>query len=270
MHKPRIGRIHYLNLYPVFFGLERTGFDCQYLCGVPSEVNNMLRLGQVDVSPSSSIEYLRRQGDYELVGGHSISSRGPVKSILLISKKPIAGLGGAEIGVTWQTETSAVLLNVILRKFYGLEYTAKEEKGGAAGQALEKYDAYLSIGDEALAIAGSQAASNRNVYDLGEIWFQKTGLPFVFALWIARKGWVGRDKKGFEGFKAALDKARDYGLSKLQEAVAVLSVQNSELCKKIGPEEIIHYWETIFYGLTGAEKEGLELFRRYALELGAV
>ncbi len=270
MHKPKIGRIHYLNLYPIFFGLERAGFECEYLNGCPSEVNGMLRRGLVDVSPSSSIEYLRRQGDYELVGGHSISSRGPIKSIFLISKRPVAGLNGAEIGITWQTETSAVLMEIVLKKFFGLEFTPRQENGIAPEQALNEYDAYLSIGDEALAIAGSRAAAGRYVYDMGELWYQKTGLPFVFALWIARKDWASRDKGGFAAFCAALGKARDFGLSRLDEAVSVLAGEHQQLYKAVGPEGIIHYWRNIIYGLGEDEKKGVELFRKYALELGAL
>ncbi|MGW8273263.1 MAG: MqnA/MqnD/SBP family protein, partial [Thermodesulfovibrionales bacterium] len=72
----RIGKIRYANLYPVFYTLERECAKSQFtfIEGVPSEVNRLLRDGMVDISPSSSIEYLRASTLYKLIEGHSISS----------------------------------------------------------------------------------------------------------------------------------------------------------------------------------------------------
>ena len=119
----RIGKINFLNLYPVFYTLER---ECdpsffQFFEGTPSEVNRLLRDGMIEISPSSSIEYLRRPEKYTLIDGHSISSAGAVQSILLFSRYNIEELDGKTVLATAQSETSTALLKIILKKFYELE-----------------------------------------------------------------------------------------------------------------------------------------------------
>ena len=94
--------------------------DCsgyEFVEGVPSALNYMLRMGEVDVSPSSSIEYLRHSDEYVIVEDHSISSMGPVGSIILLSGKPIEELNGLSVLTSSQSETSVALLEIILRKF---------------------------------------------------------------------------------------------------------------------------------------------------------
>jgi len=86
--KLRIGKIPYANLFPIFYILENE-CDCseyEFVEGVPSAVNRMLRMGEVDVSPSSSIEYLRHSDEYAIVENHSISSMATVGSIILLSR----------------------------------------------------------------------------------------------------------------------------------------------------------------------------------------
>ena len=92
--KLRIGKIAYENLFPIFYMLqsEFDSPDYEYIEGVPSELNGKIRNGEIDVSPSSSIEYLRNKDKYRLIENNSISSSGPVKSIYLFSRTPIEDL----------------------------------------------------------------------------------------------------------------------------------------------------------------------------------
>ena len=118
--KLRIGKIPYANLFPIFYILERE-CDCsgyEFIAGVPSALNKMLRTGEVDVSPSSSIEYLRYSNQYEIIDNHSISSIGPVGSIILLSRKPIEELNGLPVLTSSQSETSVGLLRIIFERFY--------------------------------------------------------------------------------------------------------------------------------------------------------
>ncbi|MGD2081048.1 MAG: menaquinone biosynthesis protein, partial [Nitrospirota bacterium] len=149
--KLRIGRIPYLNLLPIFrtVELECDCSDYEFVDGYPSALNAMLREGRIDVSPSSSIEYLRRPGDYDLVDGHSISSMGAIESILLFSRVPLRELGGREIFVTHQSETSTALLEVILRQFEGAA-CAISVSSTPFNEAIRLHPAFLAIGDEAL------------------------------------------------------------------------------------------------------------------------
>ncbi|MBI3591977.1 MAG: menaquinone biosynthesis protein [Nitrospirae bacterium] len=121
--KLKIGKIPYANLFPIFYTLER-GCDCssyEFVEGVPSRLNKMLHAGEIDISPSSSIEYIKNQSLYRIIDNHSISSKGPVGSISLFTAKPVAELNGAVIYVSSQSETSVALLDIILRRFYGVQ-----------------------------------------------------------------------------------------------------------------------------------------------------
>ena len=103
----------------------------------------MIRSGDLDVSPSSSIEYLRRPHLYELIEGHSVSSIGKVGSILLFSRDTIESLNGATVLTTAESETSSVLLDVILKKFYAISCSL-ESTSAPLETAMKSHNAYMS------------------------------------------------------------------------------------------------------------------------------
>ncbi|HTZ18155.1 MAG TPA: menaquinone biosynthesis protein [Dissulfurispiraceae bacterium] len=270
--KLRIGRIPFANLFPIFYTLEKK-FDCssyEFVEGVPSKLNEMLREGLVDLSPSSSVEYLRNPSLYEFIDGVSVSSRGPVGSIFLFSKRPIELLDGCTIFVTSQSATSVALLEIVLSKFHGIHYSSAVSQNPESAGA----DAFLLIGDEALAaksrqsgaviVEGNKAASPyKFIYDLGEVWHEKTGLPFVFALWIVRKElYSPADARHdlFVRFVSDLMKAKEMSLGNLPE-IADHSPMKKFLCK----EEIIEYWNKLDYDLSEDHKKGLYLFRDWLI-----
>ena len=260
-----VGRIPYANVFPIFYVLDHE-VDCSqytFLEGVPSRLNRMLREGEVDISPSSSIEYLRNPGRYEIISNHSISSRGPVGSILLFSHKPVEDLEGSVVFASSQSETSVALLKIILRRFYGLSATVEAVPNPiqvGAGRA-----AFLLIGDDALRQqASSHAPYKANypfIYDLGEIWYRQTGLPFVFALWIVRNNIP--DKKGLlDKFTADLDRAKESALKKLPEIARYAPIRSF-----MTEEEILSYWKKLDYELSAEHKKGLALFDQYRKEI---
>jgi chorismate dehydratase len=257
----RIGKINYTNLFPVFSMLEK-GADCsayEFTEGVPSVVNRLLREGKIDVSPSSSIEYLRRKTLYTLLEGHSISSFGPIRSILLFSTTPIEALNGLTVLASSQSETSVALLDITLRKFYGFDCPLKSSQEPLS-EAMKSYSAYLLIGDDAMREARMQPGLH--TYDLGDIWYKKTGLPFVFALWIARNDCCMNAPLLLERFRKDLDKAKDRALKNLK-AIA----RESPIIPVLSEEELVSYWRGISYDLNDEHKKGLVLFRKYAAEL---
>ncbi len=279
MGKLLVGKIPFLNLFPVFHVLQNE-CDCsgyEFVEGVPSALNRMLREGAIDVSPSSSIEYLRGGDAYSLLEGHCISSSGRVDSILFFSRLPIGELGGQEVYVTGQSETSSGLLHVILRKFYGLHCDIRVS-GLPSAEAIEELPAFLAIGDDALRAAGGArsvpgedagpggrlmrvGAGRRFVYDLGELWELFTGVPFVYALWIARADLARQKKALLERFRKDLDFAKDKALGRLPELSRLTGMPMS-------PGRIAGYWSRISYDLGNGQKEGLRLFEDYLSELG--
>ncbi len=257
----RIGRIHYANLFPIFHSLEKIARSRQYefVGGVPSAVNKLLRAGEVHVSPSSSIEYLRHEEIYGLLEGHSISSRGPIGSILLFSKRPIETLDGLVILTSSQSETSVALLNIILTKFYDFQCTLKSTSAPLS-KGMESHSAYMLIGDDALREA--LRWPRLYIYDLGDIWYRNTGLPFVFALWIARNDFRSGEPVLFEEFRKDLDAAKIEALKDLKGIA-----RESSLITVLSESEIVSYWQGISYDLDDGHKKGLELFKKYASEL---
>ncbi len=260
----RIGKINYANLFPIFYALTKE-VDCkeyEFVEGVPSEVNDLLREGAVQISPSSSVEYLRREDIYTILDGHSISSSGPIGSILLFSKRPIETLDGLTVLTSSQSETSVALLDIILRIFYDLRCPLLST-AAPLPKAMESHSAYLLIGDDALREA--LRWPRLYIYDLGDIWHKNTGLPFVFALWIARKDFCEREPRMFERFRNDLDAAKKAALKSLKDFAA-----RSSLASVLSDDEIVSYWKGISYDLGDEHKRGLALFRKYAAELGLI
>ncbi len=253
----KVGRIPYTNLYPIYYYLEmRSGSKYEFTEGVPSDINRLLREKRIDISPSSSIEYLRRPEKYMLVPGHSVSSEGPVGSILLFSRRPIETLEGSTVLCTHQSETSAALLRIVLSRFYQLHCSLKSS-GLPLEEGLGNHSAYLLIGDDAL--RESHKRHKLNIYDLGDIWYRKTGLPFVFALWIANRG----TGAGLESFITDLDEARERALKDLSKIAGTCPFR-----KWLSEKEILDYWRKLSYDLDNKHRQGLELFNRYLREMG--
>ncbi|NOZ25664.1 MAG: menaquinone biosynthesis protein [Nitrospirae bacterium] len=253
----KIGRIPYANLYPIYSRLEKaSGGKYEFIDGVPSDVNRLLREGLIDISPSSSVEYLRRPEKYILIEGHSVSSEGPVGSILLFSRVSLGALDGRTVLYTRQSETSVALLRIVLSKFYGQRCTL-ESSERPLKEALGEHAAYLLIGDDALREA--RGRTGLFIYDLGEIWHGETGLPFVFALWMANKS----RGAAVGSFRAALDEAKDEALGNLPEIA-----RTCPLRRWLSEERLVEYWRRLSYGFDEHHRRGLELFGRYIEEMG--
>lgn len=260
--KLKVGKISYTNLFPVFYTLQKE-HDCsnyEFFEGSPSELNRTIREGRIDISPSSSIEFLRYPEGYDLIKNHSISSAGPIGSIILFSRRPIEYLHGFTVLTTTQSETSVALLHIVLRKFLGIECHF-DTTAAPLEKALTSHTACLLIGDKAL--IESRKWKELHQYDLAEIWHRETGLPFTFALWIARKNPGGKLAQLLEAFRHDLDSAKTVALSRLNRIAGA-----SPLGKILPGAEIVSYWKRISYDLGPAHRKGLDLFRRYSSELG--
>lgn len=265
--KLRIGKIPYANLFPIFYTLE-SECDCseyEFIEGVPSALNKMLRTGEVDVSPSSSIEYLRHSNEYAIIEDHSISSIGPVGSIILLSGKPIEELNGLSVLTSSQSETSVALLEIILRKFFNVRCNLKTADISLQHSefSLQSADACLLIGDDALKAVKSFELMH--IYDLGELWQKHTGLPFTYALWIYKKDCCREKPELLEKFEKDLNKAKRLAVKNFKK-IALQSPMRGILTEA----ELITYWKNISYDFRNEHRKGFELFRKFSGELGLI
>ena len=258
----KLGHIIYSNCFPPHAGIitNRDPFPFKLIKGIPTELNRLLYEGNVDVSPSSSIEYAMNPGRYLLLPTFSITSKNKVMSILLESKIPITDLNNKVVALTTASATSVVLLRILLELRYGLNpgYMLYEQ---GVEDPSEKADAMLTIGDLALSKAPMSAFPFR--YDLGELWHEFTGLPFVFALWhVNYRKSVERDLDALYGI---LNSSREFGISHLQE------LSNSEAGRfGVSPELLFTYWSSFSYRFGEYEQKGLLAFYGYAAEIGAI
>lgn len=160
----RLGRISYVNMAPVFYGLEA---DVEEVLGVPTELNRMLLDGEIDIAPISSIEYARNAERLRILPRVCVSSEGAIDSIQLVTSVPFGQV--RSVAVTPESATSVVLVRIML---------PKAEIVPLGTEA----DARLLIGDAALRSAFEDPTPH---YDLGRLWLERTGLPMVFAVWAA-------------------------------------------------------------------------------------
>ncbi|MBI4838799.1 MAG: menaquinone biosynthesis protein [Nitrospirae bacterium] len=271
----RIGKIPYANLFPIYHYLEDKCRNAGYkfVKGVPSALNKMLRDGKIDVSPSSSIEFLKCRDKYSIIPWLSLSAEGPVCSIFLFSKYPLESLNKKSIAVSSQSETSVALLKVLLRDFYSLRCKFKEVNSSSVKKILSDFSACLLIGDDAMKEekkvksyelrVKSENKDNPSlyVYDLGELWFKHTGLPFVFALWIVKKKTLSEKKELIRRFTSDLVRAKGYAYKKFP-----LIAKHASQKKWLSEKELVQYWKCISYDFTDRHMEGLCLFEQYAFK----
>jgi chorismate dehydratase len=260
--KLKVGKIPYANLFPIFHILQNE-CDCseyEFIEGVPSDLNKKIRVGEIDTSPSSSIEFLRNSGRYALIENHSVSSNGPVGSILLFSKRPIEKLDGLTVLTSSQSETSVALIRIVLKKFYAMTCFF-ESTSDPIEKALRSHEAYMLIGDEAL--AESLKWPKLFVYDVGELWYKNTGLPFTFALWIVRKECLIEKAILLRKFTDDLNKAKTMALHDLHALAAASSLRHL-----LSEQQLVSYWKGISYDFREEHRKGFDLFKRYLEELG--
>ena len=173
----RLGVVSYLNAAPTVHGLAGDP-RFQIVGDVPSRIASLLHAGEIDLGLIPSIEYA--EGDYAIVPGIAIASRGVVRSVTLLYKGRLDGI--RRVAVDTSSRTSAILVRVLLRERLGHdpEYAPMPPD---VPIMLDTADAALVIGDPALYYEGDAAR-----LDLGEEWLALTGRPFVYAFWAGRPG----------------------------------------------------------------------------------
>ena len=262
----RLGHIAYSNCEPVHARLLRPDRPAgiEIVAGTPAELNRALAEGAVDVAPASSIEFARHRDRYRILPELSISSRGPVRTILLLSTVPGPELDGATVALPTASATSVVLLKILLELRDGLRPRYawfRQESEDPFRERAEGVKAALYIGDAAAALG--RKAPRAHVYDLGAEWTRWTGLPFVFALWQTPLGDERRDD--LRALHARLLESRAWALERLGELAR-------ERAAALGwpPAELEAYWRSLDYGLDDALVAGLREFYRRAAELGEI
>lgn len=176
----RIGAVSYLNSRPLVCALEELAPTARVVYDLPSRLADQLAAGTLDVALVPSIEYARRP-DYTIVSDACVSSDGAVRSVMLYSRVPMDRI--ASLALDEGSRTSAALCRILLAERFRLHPRIEPLPIGASLEDSTA-DATLVIGDRGMKPVGTEFAA---VWDLGREWREWTGLPFVFAMWIARR-----------------------------------------------------------------------------------
>ena len=265
----RIGRIPYINCYPVYGAIDRgvVSLAGELVDGVPTELNRQMAAGTLDVSVISAVEYARDATRYLLLPDLAISCDGPVRSVVLFSKRPASELQGRRVLVSRSSMTSVALLELLFEHVWDAKpafVPANAELSDIASFGDEEHDARLVIGDAALLLWSrlrereadpTQLMGYRYAYDLGAVWKDWTGLPFVFAVWVALRTTPVADSLAVH---ANLIASRDWGLAHLDQLAAQAAIATGV------KRSVCHeYLSGLDYGLSYQHLAGLtEFFRR--------
>jgi len=261
----RLGRIGYVNCFPVYGAIDRgvVPVAAELVTGTPSELNGLLAAGALDISVVSAVEYAREADQYVLLPGLAISSDGPVRSVMLFSEQPAPELDGATILVSASSRTSVHLLELLCHDRWGVHpqlVEARTEPGDLEALRHLPHAGVLVIGDGALLLAHETRYPHR--YDLGQEWKAWTGLPFVFAVWAARRS-VSR--RATEAVHRALMESKQWGLGNLPALADEAARQTG-----LSVAECEEYFAGLDFGLSYAHLEGLTSFLRRLAARGAV
>jgi chorismate dehydratase len=257
----RLGDITYSNCFPVHARLidQPDASDPRIVTGTPSLLNRLLREGEIDVAPCSSIEYALHADRYQILPDLQIGSRGPVQSILFLSRLNPGNLDGRTVALPTASATSVVLLKILLHLRWGSvpNYTWFDQ--ASENPFLFGADAALFIGDVALRPGLHDRVPYR--LDLGEVWAKATGLPFVFALWQASGGAPGQLRQ----LHSILVESREYATTHRAD----LAIRYSKHFG-LAPRLLTQYWSDLDYQLDNSAVEGLRSFYRLAAEIGEI
>lgn len=245
----RIGAVSYANTRPLVYGLAQRS-DVVLSFDVPSGLAAKLRNGEIDVGLVPIVEYLRGVGD-QIVPGICIASDGPVRTVKLFSRLAPARL--SDVGVDSASRTSVALLRILLAERYGITPDFHTHAADLR-RMLTIYEAALLIGDAAFTDSGAPY-----VWDLGQGWRELTGLPFVYATWVAR---AGVDPEVTTWLQESLILGLRHIDDIVRESPTIVGVDAHGLHRYLS--------ETLHYSLGAAERRGIETFQKHCLRYNII
>ena len=261
MRRLRISAISYLNTAPLMWDFEHGDaarhLDISYT--LPSACARALAEGTADIGIIPAAAYAQIPG-LLVLPDVAIASRQAVRSILLVSKVPIEEV--RTVALDTSSMTSVALTKIVFEKWLGGGRTFFPMEPNVDAM-LAEYDAGLVIGDPALKVARLRY----HALDLAEEWIHRTGKPFVFAFWAVRADALHEGDPSLD-LAAIFRDSRDHGLEPSN-----LNQIAREWAPRLGlTESDVHSYLTdnIHYQLDAGCLEGLQLFYRYAAEIGAL
>ncbi len=221
----RIGAVEYVNTLPLIDGLGSVERIQWHHC-VPSKLIDALMGEEVDVALCSIIDYQKSEQPLVILPVGMLGCCGSTMTVRLFSQTPLKRI--EQIYCDTDSHTSVVLLRILLKRIYDIspEFTpfeARKQRTDPAGIPTWP-EAILLIGDKVVTDA---APAIRYPYqmDLGAEWYEMTGLPFVFAAWMAKQDHAESSPEHFAALSALLDRQRRHNALRINEIVATHAVR---------------------------------------------
>jgi chorismate dehydratase len=210
----------------------------------------------------AAADWFSLEESFERVGALGIACRGEVGSVLLLGGAPVDSLSGGRVVLTTESSTSAALVRILLGRRFGLADVRYERGEFRDPRDIPAGEAWLVIGDSAL--AARRAAPASVMLDLGQAWAAWTGLPFVYAVWAVRRSLPVATREALASFL-------DEGLARGEADLTVPARSYFERSQgRLGtPEEMTRYLKRFTYRLGADEERGLSLFHTHWKELAA-
>jgi len=258
----RLGAVSFLNTLPLIDGLSLLwGVDVRF--SVPSLLSEMLRTGEVDVALCSSIDYQQLDEELVIVPCGLLGCEGPTLTVRLYSAEPIERV--QRVYCDTDSHTSVALLQILLKEMHNIQpelvaFDAREHV--AEHRTIEWPGAMLLIGDKVVTDS-PPAVRYPHQLDLGEAWHTHTGLPFVFAIWMAKRS---ADVELVRRAAMALDHQRRHNVERLD------SIVHRAAGRTKWPKDLARTYlrERLVYEVTEPRLAGMELFHRKAHEHGLI
>jgi len=252
-----LGVVSYLNALPLYRTLEARG-EVRIIRVVPSKLAGLLEAGECDAAIMPVVDFLRGVGESIISDaciGTKLEGAGNVRSVLLFHRVPLEKIGS--VAVDTSSHSSVALTRIILADAHGVLPPFHEHAPNLA-QMLRHHEAALLIGDAALEAKAAVEVSIDNpkahILDLGAAWKELTGLPFVFAAWIARRGLTESAREELAG---VLQLSRDEGYASIPQIVA-----QSPIDSTIPDAQIEDYLRhAIEFHLSDSHRKAIEEFR---------
>jgi chorismate dehydratase len=264
--RPRVGHIQFLNCLPIYWGLVRSGalLDVELTKDTPDRLNDMLVAGDLDIGPISLVEYLRNADELLLLPDLAVGSDGPVLSVNLVSQVPLDALQDRRVALGSTSRTSVLLARMWLAEVYGVAPDYFGCPPDLTTMLLEA-DAAVLIGDAALRATYDAPRHGLDVYDLGQVWRDWTGLPMVFAVWAVRRDYAEANPGLVKDVHNAFVRSRDDALAHVDEIAA-----QAAQWEVFDAATLATYFRTLDFSLGPRQLDGLVEFARRAAAVGAV
>lgn len=248
----RLGVVSFVNTLPLIDGLENLA-DVELRHTVPSLLLDQLLSDEVDLALCSSIDYQRSPEPLVILPVGLLGCDGPTLTVRLYSTHPIRNL--RQVYCDTDSHTSIAMMRILLKELHGIDpelidFDAREHV--ARNKPIAWPEAVLLIGDKVVTNS-TPAIRYPHQMDLGAAWVEHTGLPFVFALWMAR---TNADPSILRTAAAILDHQRRHNRERIDGII------HHKARPRNWPVDLAAEYlkDKIAYEFTSRRREGLELF----------